>query len=71
LVEDLGVGLAFDELVVDFEEPRLEAACAVGEAITADKPLIEEELSFFEVPWVVDAEADALWVLGRLFHIEA
>ena len=70
-MEDLCVGLAFDELIVDLEESGLEAARAVGEAVAADEPLIEEELSFFEGSGVVDAEARALWVLWRLFHTKA
>ena len=64
MVEDLCVGLAFDESVVDFEESGLEAAGAVGEAVSTLEGLVEEELSFFEVSGVVDAEAGGvvLWL---------
>jgi len=60
--EDVLVGVAFDEGVVDFEEACFEAAGAVGEAVSAGEPLIEEVLAFLEVSGVVDAEADVLWV---------
>ncbi len=66
--EDLFVGVAFDEGVVDFEEAGLEAAGAVGEAVAAGEPLIDEALSLLEVSWVVDAEAGVLWVCGVLVH---
>lgn len=63
VVEDLGVGLAFDEGVVDLEKAGLEAAGAVGEAVSTLEGLVEEELAFFEVSGVVDAEAGGV-VLG-------
>jgi hypothetical protein len=60
--EDVLVGVTFDEGVVDFEEACFEAAGAVGEAVSAGEPLIEEVLAFLEVSRIVDAEADVLWV---------
>jgi hypothetical protein len=54
----LGVGLAFDLCVVNFEEAGFEAAGAVSEAVSGGDALGEEVLAFFECSWVVDTKDD-------------
>lgn len=64
-IEDLLIGLARDDLAIDFDEPAFEACGAVAETILARDPARDQVVAFAQVAGVVDAEADRWFGRGH------